>query len=479
MPTKKRDPLRSPATSLYSRKQRRKMSPLMLIGLSVPVILALIAGTVFVQSFINSHAAANPNPNCTLIAPNNPLTAQGLATPYQLVATDPAQGPCNEANANQSAFVQADIIDPATGQITTYSPLVIDKGTRPAVTPTPPQLPQGAVVGIWFGYNGATLTLPKNKTQAGGKNTAQAATKPKSQMKLGGKMNSGNCVNGVANSPFGQFAYCNAPAFFAAANKAIQAGMLTVPAIGTAKDGQPCPTSRDFSLVDMDQSDNVQTQYLVKANGQTAQNTAANKAKLPNATTIANPSDNALLTTFVAPALGCQSWTVPDLANNNHMVPTYGTDELQAASQQKAPVALVPTNDPMVLNNGNRDLNKVNAYRKGADQPAAASLNDASGTTYCQNLVKINPARLQLDKTLFQNQPSPDGGATANNLFTFLANRLSASLGADGLNCVGLLKIKNPITLTTNANGVVTNATVNMGHTRQGVAQGKQGRGGR
>ena len=31
-------------------------------------------------------AAATPNPNCTLIVPANPLTAEGLATPYQLVA---------------------------------------------------------------------------------------------------------------------------------------------------------------------------------------------------------------------------------------------------------------------------------------------------------------------------------------------------------------------------------------------------------
>jgi hypothetical protein len=60
----------------------------------------------------------------------------------------------------------------------------------------------------------------------------------------------------------------------------------------------------------------------------------------------------------------------------------------------------------------------------------------------------------------FQNQPSPDNGATATTLFGFLANRLNASLGANGLNCVGLLKIQNPVTLTTNGNGVVTSATI-------------------
>ena len=31
-------------------------------------------------------AQSDPNPNCSLIVPNNPLSAEGLAAPYQLVA---------------------------------------------------------------------------------------------------------------------------------------------------------------------------------------------------------------------------------------------------------------------------------------------------------------------------------------------------------------------------------------------------------
>src|SRR6185437_6974848 len=105
-------------------------------------------------------APANPNMNCTLIVPSYPLTAQGLATPYQLVGTNAAaDGPCNESNANQSAFVQAAIIDTSTGQISIYHPLVIDQGTRPAAAPIVPKLPQNAVVALWFGFNGGTLTL--------------------------------------------------------------------------------------------------------------------------------------------------------------------------------------------------------------------------------------------------------------------------------------------------------------------------------
>jgi hypothetical protein len=217
--------------------------------------------------------------------------------------------------------------------------------------------------------------------------------------------------------------------------------------------------------VDMDQSDNVQTQYLATANGQIAQLNAANQAKLAGATTLGNPSDNALLTRFVDPALGCTPWTVPDLVNPGTMTATLATDELMAAADQTAPTALVPGGDDMTLVNGNPNLQKTNLYRMGVDQTPAASLTgraatDANTTTYCRNIDAAQLPFLQQNMTLFSNRPSPDGGATANSLFTFLANRLNATLGAGGLNCVGLLNIQNPVTLTTNGNGVVTAATI-------------------
>src|SRR5579863_4762682 len=217
-------------------------------------------------------APANPNMNCTLIVPSYPLTAQGLATPYQLVGTNAAaDGPCNQSNANQSAFVQAAIINTDTGQISIYNPLVIDKGTKPAAAPVVPTLPQNAVVALWFGFNGGTLTL-----QGAFANTLANA----------------KCVNGSQGSPFTQVGYCNAPNFFQAADKAIANGQLKIPALGTAGDGQVCPSLRSFVIVDQDQSDNLTTKYLLTANGQTAQFNAANLANLIGATTSVNPGDN-------------------------------------------------------------------------------------------------------------------------------------------------------------------------------------------
>jgi hypothetical protein len=425
----------------------------MLIGIGITVLVVVIGLSVMVvlPKLSPTHAAA-ANPNCTLIVPPKMLTTQGLATPYQLFAPDAAQnGPCNEANANQGAFVQATIYNPATGAFSVYSPLVIDKGTQPAIAPTAPTLPANAIVALWFGFNGTNLTL-----QAADPNTLAQA----------------QCTNGLNGSVFGQFAYCNARNFFGAVNQGIANGLVKVPALGTAKDGMPCPTSRDFSVVDQDQSDNVQTQYLANGKGQTAQLTAANQAQLANATVLGNPSDNALLTKFIAPTLGCTSWTAPDLANNNTPTLSLALDEIQANADQKAPIALVPLTDPMTLVNGAQSQDKTILYRQGVDQnPGGILPND--GTVYCQNLVNTGLPRIKGDMNLTINATSPDP-AMANSLFTFLAMRFMQSY--TNLNCQNLLNQPNPVTTTT-TNGVVTAATITLPGTATGgtsqIATGK------
>jgi hypothetical protein len=353
----------------------------------------------------NGDGGRNPNPNCTLIVPDAPLTAQGLATPYQLVATNRRKGPCREANINQSAFVEATIIDPATGDLSIYRPLVIDRGTKPAAPPVVPKLAPGSVVGVWFGFQGNVLRL------AGA---------------------SGGCVNGLPGSPFGQFAYCGAPEFFRAANDAIKAGKLKVPPVGKARDGQPCPTTRDFALVDQDQSDNLTTQYLTLRNGRIAQDNAANIAGLPVRAVLKNASDNGLLTGFVNPALGCTPFTAPDLTAGGAPAPSLALNELQAAATKTTPTALVPPNNPMAQINGRPSVAKVNLYRAGVNQPP---LNPAVDTArnYCRNLATIAPARLRLDRPLTIGAPSPDPAA-ARNLFTFLVQRLKGSFADLGCN---------------------------------------------
>jgi hypothetical protein len=380
---------------------------------------------------------ATPNPNCTLIVPANPLTAAGLATPYQLVATDPGQGPCNESNTAQSAFVQAAVFDPATSSISVYSPVVVDKGDNPLVPPVVPTLPAGAIVATWFGFNGGDLTLK------GANNTA---------------LQDGQCTNGSGNTVFGQFAYCNAPAFFSSANAAIASGKLVVPPVGTAKDGKPCPTVRDFFVVDQDQSDNLPTLYLVSPRGHISQFTKKNQANHPSSVPLGNPSDNRLTDAFVDPALGCKPWTAPDLADPGSMVPALALNELSARMGQVAPVALVPGGDPMTLLNGNVNRNKTNLYRQGADQPVADSDGDIDTARYCRQLLRIAPQRMLANQKALTGFASPDTGA-ANSLYTFLAQRFTATYQL--LNCATLVNAADPVSVTLNGQGVAVSAAIN------------------
>jgi hypothetical protein len=379
--------------------------------------------------------AAPPAPaaNCALIVPDDPLSARGLATPWQLTAD--GAGPCHESDPNQSAFVEGAVFDPATGQVSAYDPLIVDRGARPAIAPTRPDLPAGAVVGIWVGFNANNLTLRGPGASS--------------------------CVNGVDASIFGQNAFCNADAFFDATSQAIRAGKLAVPALGTARDGRPCPTTRDFSIVDQDQSDNTTTTYLVTSRGRLAQNTPANAARLAGATVLTNGSDEGLLDRAVDGALGCTPWTVPNLADPKHQMrsTSWPLNELMAAARQAAPIALVPAGDPFVQGANGPSLSKLDAYRTGVDQPTASSLNQASTSTYCSNLLHAGLPRIAQDRQFTGPAPSP-AAATATNLFNFLAVRFNQSW--TNLNCEQLVNLQNPVTVTTDANGVVTGATINL-----------------
>src|ERR1700753_2291913 len=245
----------------------------------------------------------------------------------------PDQSGCTMANAGAlGAFVQATILNTRTGKLYVYNPLVITQGTTPAVAPTVPTLPAQYVATIEFGFNGTVLT------QVGA--TANA-------------LRQGNCVNGQAGSPFGQVSFCNGTNFFNEAFALERQGKVQVPAAGTSAKivasggnlgtGTTCPTTRNFDMIDQDQSDNVTSTYLLNpATGQTAQNTTANAANLAGATTLANGRDNILVAAFLDPPLGCTPFMAPDLGNNNQMATSQALDELLAAKNTPATTALVP-----------------------------------------------------------------------------------------------------------------------------------------
>jgi len=400
-----------------------------------------------------SAPAAAANVNCDIIVPANPLSARGLATPYQLTGPDgtsPAASGCMMTNAvNLGAFVQATILNPRTGALSVYNPLVITQGTTPAVAPVVPKLPRNAIVTIDFGFNGTDLT--------------QVGATPNALQR-------GNCVNGLG-SDFGQVSFCNGINFFNTAFRLEREGRLFVPSAGRSANivptagrlgtGTTCPTVRNFDMIDQDQSDNVTSIYLLNpATGQTAQDTTANAANVTDAQKLVNGSDNALIDDFLDPTLGCTPFMAPDLGNNNTPATSQALDELLAARNQPRIAALVPENDEMTLDgNGNLDPAKTNLYREEVGQAPINAQNNRndSPVNYCQNMVNIQTPFLAANQALLATDTSPVPGV-GDNLLTFMANRLLMSFTNLGCQNFGLT---NPVTVVLDGNGAAMSATFN------------------
>jgi hypothetical protein len=375
-------------------------------------------------------AEAAASMNCTIAVPPNPLSAQGLATPWQL-----GDG-CSMANAStEGAFVEATIVSPA-GAVQVYNPLVITAGTTAAVAPTAPTIAAGSAVIIDVGFNGTNLALTGRGAQQG------------------------NCVDALGQSLIGQVSACNSVNFYKQVNALIANGTLVVPPTGTSLDGQSCLVTRNFATIDQDQSDNVDSTYLLNASGTTEQATAANVAADTTATPVVNGSDDKLLDSFLDPANGCKAFTTTDTTDPTGASGSQALNEISAVKNAPTTIAEIPTNDEMVLVNGNFSVAKNNVYRSLVDQGLLqGNVNTTTvAADYCQNMVNIQPERNQLDMARELNFGTPVA-AVGNNLATFLGNRLSMSFV--NLNCANF-GLTNPVNVTLDGNGVATAVSYNL-----------------
>jgi hypothetical protein len=294
-----------------------------------------------------------------------------MATPWVL-----GDGCSWENGATEGVFIDATILAP-NGQIQVYNPLVINQGTTPAVAPTPPTVARGSQVILSVGYNGGALAL------------------------VGRGARQGNCIDALGNSLINQTPQCNAANFYRMANAEIRSGILKIPATGTAKDGQPCPTTRDFSLIDQDQSDNAVASYLFNpATGQTAQATAANVANMANAVTQGNGSDNGLLDKFVDPALGCTPFTAPNPTNPAGQSSSQALNELSARQNQKGTVALLRSATRScwsAATSASARPTPTGSRPTSRCCPRSAPTPCGTRRRYCQNMINIATPRLKLD----------------------------------------------------------------------------------
>ncbi|KAJ3344362.1 hypothetical protein HDU93_000152 [Gonapodya sp. JEL0774] len=408
-----------------------------MLALALLSVLTLASSSLTLAAPISARKWRKAAGDCVVTLPTNALSAKGLSTVWVVSGMG-----CTQNAAGMPTFAECTIVDPATGALSVYSPLLANQGQK-TVAPTVPVLPANAVVGCWFGTNGVTTTLKDRNN--------------------GADLKAANCVNGnpnVKGDIFGQFAACNAAQFFAAAN----AAKPQIPALGMGLNGKPCYTTRSFEVVDQDQSDNVVTTYSTNNAGTTiGQKTAANSKTL--AVDINNGSDNLLLDLFLRPIMGCPAYMAPNLADPGAMVGSLALNELQAAATQTGAIALVPGNDPMVTVNGAITPAKQTAYRAAVNMgPGAGTTLEAA--TYCQQYLDINAASIITDAPFTVGFTSPDP-ANGKDLYTFLAQRFQNSWL--GMNCAGLLPateyinaaMKSPIIANRDANGVTQSVTYN------------------
>ena len=380
--------------------------------------------------------------DCILQVPDDPLNT-GLFKPWFVSTAQYSQLPCSQAIPTSAVFVEATILNIDTGDLFVYSPLVIDVGSVPAIQPLIATLPINNSVILNMGTNGKSLTLINSGNM------------------YMDSLQQGNCVNGVPGSIFGQVAFCNGINFFQSVNTLIQNNFVKVPPIGNSNLGDICPTTRSFSVVDQDQSDNVITQYLLTNNTLVAQDYPQNTALL-NVTSIikviGNGSDNRLLANFIDLAIGCIPFMVPDLAVPGILRASQALNEIQANlnNPNDPNTALVPSFDPMCLVNGFEDINKTNAYRQGMNQPILNMLSVTNSMNYCNSLLSVSIPFYTLHQKELTNFASPDN--TGSNLLNFLSNRLSNTWA--NLNCNNLTGTPFPLLLTiVNDTVVATNLT--------------------
>ena len=212
-------------------------------------------------------AAAAANVSCDIVVPANPLTAQGLATPWQLTGTggaSPAASGCTMANfANLGAFVQATILNPATGQLSVYEPLVITQGTQSAVAPVVPTLPRRC-------GRHDRRRVQRHQPDPGRRHRERPPAGKLRERPERLDLRAGVLLQRHPLLP-GRV-------------PGRSRGQADGPCAGHLAEERPgLPDDAIFDLVDQDPSDNVTSTYLLTGRGRTAQYNAANAAALAGA----------------------------------------------------------------------------------------------------------------------------------------------------------------------------------------------------
>ena len=230
---------------------------------------------------------------------------------------------------------------------------------------------------------------------------------------------------------------------------------------------RPCLTTRDFGLVDQDQSDNVIT--LVpdqRATGQTAQNTAANAAAIAGATTLVNGSDDKPARRVPRPG---DSAARPFTRHRRRPTRPACLARRRSTSSAPAPTRrgrspLVPAERP-ADDPGRRRVQHRQDQRLPARWwtsrcwPVNTNATQVAAD-YCQNMVNIQTARQQAGHGHGNRAPARPVAAIGNSLANVpRGNRLSVLVRQPRAAPTSAWPTRSPLTL--DGNQVATAVTYN------------------
>lgn len=296
----------------------------------VKVVSPLIPSLLTILALAKDVFAQNDTGNCILQLPKNPLTAEGLATPFILV-----NGNCNQTNPNHQVFVEATIFDPDTKTFGVYHPLVINEGNtfktqcvscessmdvwerntyskknmnpliwiqirlhffRYAFLPLGSRLSGRSF--FWEDMERGIIIYSVNLYFFTYITGTQPAIKPvvptlPSNAVVGLWVRAkANSVTLTGSTQTCVDASCNAHAFFSAVQAADGGQGVVIPPVGNDKFRRRCTTTRSFGVI-------VQTAYLQTNGGQFAQATEANRNALKQFSEISSGSENVRKSAFI------------------------------------------------------------------------------------------------------------------------------------------------------------------------------------
>lgn len=349
---------------------------------------------------------------CKLITPSFPLSITGLENPFILLPQDNLSV-CSVFTKEYSIVIEIVILDLTNYQFYTYNPIIIDKSINEYIKATKFSISDKYIIGIWIMSDKVSFILDTFTPE---------------------------CITVNDN-----FAHCNAKVFFKTVNTLISSNKLMFPVLEPR-----CLTTRSFPFLYQYNELGITSKYIISNKYRFLNNTPSQIEMFDITKIVDNYSNSKLLNDFLNIALKCVSLKGIDIIDMTTRKGSLALNEIQASIQQNT--AFIPSGHPSVLVNGEPNLEKLNNYRIGFNQPTLSILESEDTKEYCDNIHIETGLYLFTNYNSLDNFISPDMNISIN-LIDYMAGRFVYTWNL--LNCSVLTNKDIPFSVMKNENGLI------------------------